>query len=111
MTGTVYLKVGDLAPKLQLTLTDDTTGQPVDLTAADTVTLVMSDREGTLVIDHRAMDVTDAAAGEVEADWQAGDTAEAGIYRAEVVVTWPGPRPQTFPSKGHLTVSVAGDLG
>lgn len=111
MTDTVYLKAGDLAPKLELTLTDGRSGTAVDLTTAESVTLVMTDRSGTIVVDHLDMDVIDAAAGEIERDWLAGETDTPGVYRAEVEVTWPGPKPQTFPAQGHLTVAIEGDLG
>lgn len=30
--------------------------------------------------------------------WSAGDSAILGIHKGQVVVTWPGARPQTFPN-------------
>ncbi|MGE3795096.1 MAG: hypothetical protein AB7I38_14375 [Dehalococcoidia bacterium] len=111
MTDTVYLKAGDLAPTLELTLTDGRTGTAVDLSTAESVTLVMTDRTGTVVVDHGPMTVVDAATGQIERDWESGETDTPGICRAEVEVTWPGDRIQTFPAKGHITISIDADLG
>ena len=52
----------------------------------------------------------------VQYDWQPGDTAGAGLYRAEFEVTFAGGRVETFPPAGsawsdRLAVHIADDLG
>lgn len=106
MSDTVYLKVDDLEPSLELTLTDEATSAGVDLSNAEEVLLTMTARDGTVVIDERPIDVTAAENGEVSMDWESGDTATAGIYAVTAKVIWPGDRPQTFPAKGNVTVYI-----
>lgn len=107
------LKQHDLEPAFAATLyngTDELTRTPVDLTTATSVVFILK-RKGTIIINRRAMSVVSAVAGTVSMPWQAGDTSNTGAHQAEIEVTWPGTRPQTFPANGTITIFIEPDLG
>lgn len=107
-----YIKQHDLEPSLVLQLLSDAV--PVNLTQATGAIFLMSSRKtglkatGTMTIADQT--VADDI-GVVTYSWQAGDTDTVGEYTAEVQVTWPGNKPQTFPANQYFTVSVQKDLG
>lgn len=108
----VYLRTGDLEPALELTLTDET-GARVDLANATDVTLVLV-RQGpadTAAVEHamtKDQDDNDPDThGDVSYAWASGDTDDEGTYRYVVRVTWPGNKPQTFPSRGTKTLTIS----
>ncbi len=84
------LYTGDLKPDLTLTITDD--GVAVDLTVATSVT-VIGYLDGVQKFS-RAATVT--AQGLATMAWVAGDTTTAGVIYLEVVIDWPGAKPQTI---------------
>lgn len=107
------MKQHDLEPPFSATLydgTDELTRVPVNLTAATAVVFILK-RKGVLIIDRRAMTVDDAAGGAVSMTWNAGDTDLTGAHQAEIEVTWPTGRPQTFPANGTITIFIEADLG
>lgn len=111
--STVQLKQHDLEPPFSAILydgTDETTRVPVNLSAATSVVFIMK-RKGSLIINRRAMTVVDASAGSVSMSWQSGDTSLTGAHQAEIEVSWPGARPQTFPANGVITIFIEPDLG
>lgn len=111
MAERASFKAGDLEPALEVQLLDGTT--PVDLTNALSVEFTMRERTNPSVIRARGtMSVADQRLrpGVVRYAWQAGDTARVGTYAAEVRVTWPGDRPQTFPSRRYLLIEVLAEL-
>lgn len=101
------IKRGDLEPPLPLTLTDG--DDPVDLSAATTVTVLGKQVGGTKTfggtLAERPVD------GVLSYDWVAGDTDVPGTFHVEVEVTWPGSRKQTFPPDGYAAVRIGVDLG
>lgn len=99
------LKVGDLEPPVMVTLID-TTGVPVDLSTALSVVFKMAPTDTRVELFARAASIDSAPDGELSYIWQAGDTDIADVYYCEFTVAWPGPRDQTFPSEGYLTVSI-----
>ena len=107
------MKQNDLEPAFAATLyngTDELTRVPVDLTTATGVVFIMK-RKGTLIVNRRGMSVVSATAGTVSMPWQAGDTLLSGACQAEIEVTWPTGRPQTFPANGTITIYIEPDLG
>jgi hypothetical protein len=107
----VTIKTGDTYPPLEYTLDND--GAPVNLTAADSVRLILKHTDTDTVIEGAA-NVDDAAAGDVSYDWAAGDTDEAGEYEGEWEVTWDAgatpPLIQTFPNDSYFSLEMKADL-
>lgn len=106
MTHTI--KRGDTRQVIKAVLAND--GVPVNLAGATVRFLMAAHRTGTLVIN-RAAHIEDAAGGEVWYIWQAGDTATAGLYQAEIEVTFPDGRVETYPNADYLMVNIVPDLG
>ena len=99
------LKAGDTLPAATGTLAD-TTGAPVDLTAATSVRFRMrSALGGAVVVDAQAL-VVDPDAGTVRYAWQAGDTdLEPGVYLGEWLVSF-GTDSFTAPGGPYLRILV-----
>lgn len=106
------IKQHDLKPDLQVRLLSGT--DPVDLTPAVSARLLMTNRQtgaplgGAAVIEDQTVP---ANHGLVRYPWQDGDTAVAGDYIAEVEVTWPGNKAQTFPADQYFLITIQKDLG
>lgn len=104
------IKQYDLLPDLILTVADDDV--PVNLSAASSAKLIVSNRSGILI--EAAVEIEDQddedLVGKVRYIWQPGDTDTVGTYNMEVEVMWAGERPETFPAKGYLKLSVNRDL-
>ncbi len=81
----------DTLPTLTGTLVDNN-GVPVDLTFAISVTFSMSSRDGRKVIVDAPVTILAPSAGRVEYVWLTGDTANAGDYTFDFVVTFPSGR-------------------
>ena len=97
------IKAGDLLPALRVTLYQpDGTAQP--LTGA-TVRIHVKKPDGTLHFDRAVSAIEDAAGGVVRYDWQAGDTAVAGRYTAEIEATIGG-LPATYPNDRDLVILI-----
>lgn len=107
-----YLKQNDLQPDFRARLLDEDT--PVDLTSATSVQMLMRNRRAGLKV-HAPMAIADQTdtdlKGVVSYTWAPGDTDTAGDFQAEIQVTWPNSKPQTFPAKGHITIVIEKDLG
>ena len=88
MSDKIKLVQGDSRPQLQLTLTDDTTGAPIDLTGA---TVLMKFRESGSEGYLEALTgiVTNAVTGQVVIIWNATslDVPE-GEYEGEIEITF-----------------------
>lgn len=102
-----YIKKGDLEPDLEVQV-QDTARNPFDLTGFSGAVLRWELLDGTTV--ERSMSVLNEATGDLVYLWQAGDTDTVAVYKAEVVVTWPGGEKQTFPSRGYFTFEVTDPL-
>lgn len=93
------IRRGNLAPPLEITVTDD--GVPIDLTEATSVT-VAGVMDGEKIIDRPATSVTEL--GIVTLDFLPADTLNPGIIVLEVEIMWPGNKPQAVPVTGRLIV-------
>lgn len=102
------IKQGDLTPNLTITCSG-TDGSVADLSAASTVQVVCRREGAATPLFTRA--ATGTAAGVVTYEWQDGDTDTVGRLLFEVLVTWPGSKPQRFPAASYLPVDVIANLG
>lgn len=94
--ATFELVAGDLEPALDIDLTVDGAAEDVS-DATDVITMHWRRPDGTTA--NVVLTSVDLARGEVQYQWQPGDTLVPGIHRAQVTV--PRPQgPQTFPSDG-----------
>lgn len=108
-TPDFVLKQNATYPPIAATLTD-AAGVPIPLTAATVHFLMKPMTGGGAVVDHAAQ-VVSALAGTVRYDWQEGDTAMAGYYRAEFRIVWGTGAVQPVPSDTFLTILVVPGLG
>ncbi|HEY9415894.1 MAG TPA: hypothetical protein VIQ30_14115 [Pseudonocardia sp.] len=106
---TFRIKQHDLEPPVVI----DVSGSAGDLTTVMSwkvigkrgTTVVFTDASPVVVVN----DPPTSAA--ITHNWVAGETDTAGVISIEVEATWPGDRPQTFPSSGYSVVRVEPDLG
>jgi hypothetical protein len=91
MADVIKLVQGDNAPQLKLTLTDGTTGDPIDLTGA-TATLHVKPKDSSTLAFSRAATMlsnADRTNGICYIQWGATDLDRAaGYYDAEVEIYW-----------------------
>lgn len=97
-----HIKRNDTSPSIEAVLSDS--NGPVNLTGA-TVNFYMAN------LVSGAATITDAAAGEVRYDWQAGDTTKLGYHLAEWEVVYADGKKETFPNDGYSTIKITADLG
>jgi hypothetical protein len=81
------IKQGDLAPDVELTVTDEN-GAVVDLTgAAVTFSMCSARNPGVAVIDDAAAVITAPTQGKIAYQWGAGQTSiEPGTYEGEFTI-------------------------
>ncbi len=108
MADTFYIKQGDLLPVMEAYLSRN--GRRVDLTAATGVKFIMRLKGATATKVNAAASIV-SSTGYVQYAWAGTDTDTAGEYQAEWQVTWPGPKAETYPNDGYLTVIVTDDVG
>ena len=104
-----FIKQGDTAPKLSVTLKDENNAV-VPLTAASSVVFHMYDADMNQRVDAGAATIDDAANGKVSYQWQAADTAVAGKFFGEFEVTWNDGTKTTFPNYRYLEIVIRGEL-
>lgn len=91
MTEKIKLVQGDTRPQIKVTLTDETTGNAVNITGA-TVRLRFRALGSTTLIDTMTGVITNGSGGEVVFDWNPTTlNVEAGDYEGEIEVTFPSP--------------------
>lgn len=95
MAEKIKLVRGDTRPQLQLTLTDETTGEAINLVGA-TVRLRFRAAGTTTVLSNFTGAVNDATAGKAVFVWPQGSLdVEPGDYEGEVEVTFSDSTVQT----------------
>jgi len=88
MAERIKLVQGDSRPQLQLTLTDDTTGDPIDLTGA-TVRMKFRQTGSETLLDTITGVVTGALTGQVVIIWGPNTlNVEEGDYEGEIEITF-----------------------
>lgn len=102
------IKVGDTSPTLEATLTDHD-DEPINVTDAE-VTFVMTKVGYTDPVIEGSASVNDGEAGEVEYEWESGDTDESGIYEAEFEIEYADGHTETSPSDGYIYVRIRPEL-
>ena len=108
---TVGFTQGDLEPSLVI----DVMGEGANLNSVvswrvlgrlrGASALLFNDAAPTVVVNP-----TDATRAVITHTWSAPQTATLGLLLIKVVATWPGGRPQSFPSEGFEQVRIADDL-
>lgn len=89
MADKIKLVQGDTRPQIQVTLTDDNTGSPIDISGA-TCRLKFRAVGSTTLIDTLTGVVVNGAAGLVVFAWNSTTlNVDAGDYEGEVEVTFP----------------------
>lgn len=102
-----HLKQNDTAPAIRGTIKDGN-GEVVNLAGAS-ARFLMRTQTGSVVVDAAAV-IVNAAAGIVEYVWQVGDTAIAGLFRAEFEITYSDGSVATFPNVGYIDVQITDDI-
>lgn len=104
-----YIKQGDTLKPIEAVLQDEI--GPINLSSC-TVRMIIrrvgATRVSALV---RTCTLTDAANGRVTMNWQAGDTAKSGSFRAEFEITYPDTKKMTVPNNGWVSIVILPDLG
>lgn len=104
------MKKNDGLPYLKRTLVDS--NGPVDLSGYTAAKFFMRPwGSDTLKINGVALTEVNAAAGEFEYRWVAGDTDTAGIFSGEFEITLAGGKKLTFPNGRRLRIHILSDLG
>ena len=105
------MKQGDLEPDLIIDITgpggdlnDVASWRVIGRLRGQALPLFVDSNPGVVV------DPTDATKAAVTHTWVSGETATAGVLLLEVEATWPGGRPQTFPTTGFSMVRIGDDL-
>lgn len=103
------IKRNDTRPYFQVELIDGY-GQEVSLAAGDTVRFTMTDSSDNRVKVERQLAVFVVGTGNVEYQWQVGDTDTVGFFDAEWEVTYADGTVETFPAGHFDAVEIVGDL-
>jgi hypothetical protein len=98
----LYLKQGDLAPKLIGDLNADVNGATV---------VAKLRRVHTTTTMSKTCSITDATNGIVEYQWIAGDTDVPGSYIVEFLVTFSGSIPERYPQRSYRELSILPKVG
>ena len=89
MAEKIKLVQGDTRPQIQVTLTDENTGSPIDITGATCLLKFRAAGSSTLV-DTLTGIVTNGSLGQVVFAWNPSSlNVDAGDYEGEVEVTFP----------------------
>jgi len=93
----IMLVQGDTAPSLVLTLADQNTGLPINVTGS-TVLLKFRALGSNILTDTITADVTDGAAGKITFNWSNTSlSGPPGPYEGEVEITFADGKVQTLP--------------
>lgn len=93
MTDVIKLVAGDGRPVVRLTLTDETTGDPIDVSGVNTTVSVAFRERGTVItLATITCTVLDGTNGIVSFDFTGGtlDSLAAGEYEGEIIIDFDG---------------------
>lgn len=107
------LKLGDTYPPLRGQASDET-GSPLNLSLAASLAIRMVSPGHTITgaciaIQPPLADADGVHQWNWQYNWVAGDTANAGVYTVELIVTWDAGPPvhiETFPNSGSETLTI-----
>jgi hypothetical protein len=89
MAEKIKLVAGDTRPQVKVTLTDDTTGDPIDIGVGGTVAMHFRATGTDVVLFTLAGTVVDSANGVVVFSWPPHSLdLEAGMYEGEIEITF-----------------------
>src|SRR2546427_753279 len=109
MAADYVVKQSDTAPALVDTLTYSD-GNPVDLTGCS-VALVMRSLTSSAPVELTGqVTITNPLGGALQYSPSSEDTAAAGLFMANWIVTYPDATRMTFPSVGYISVAVEENL-
>ena len=104
------IKQNDTSPALEGILRDGF-GSPIDITGATVVLNTRLQPGGTVKVSGGSMGAVGSAVnGRVKYSWVAADTDTAGIYEAEIQITFSNGKIRTIPPKGYFIVDVTDDI-
>jgi hypothetical protein len=96
MSEKIKLVAGDTRPQVKVTLTDDTTGDPIDIGVGGTVALHFRATGTDVVLFTVAGTVVDSVNGVVVFSWPPGSLdLDEGMYEGEIEITFPDGTSQT----------------
>ena len=105
------IKRNDTRPPITATLSDELGAVPL---GSATVTFKMDAAPDSGITGFTPVNgtctITDADKGIVAYQWTSGDTAVAGVFRAEFEVAFPGGAVETFPSDGYIDIIIREDI-
>lgn len=102
------IKQNDTKPSLIATFKDDQ-GQPVDISGAD-VRFHLTDYSYHEDLINEQAEILDGLNGQVAYNWQPGDTAQAGSFKAEFEVIYQDGGIETFPNQNYIIIEVIKEL-
>lgn len=88
----------------------DSSGSVMDLTGLTAVFNMWKKSDKTVKVSRQAANITDAANGELEYRWQAGDTDEVGEFEGEFETLDSGNLPYTLPEDGYIQITITDDI-
>lgn len=105
---TLTIKEGDTEPILTATLERNGSAYDLSELSNPSVQFRMGFTDDPPIVDAQATIVT-ASSGEVQYEWQDGDTDTVGTFKSEFVVTGDNTE-TTFPNDGYFTITVLEDV-
>jgi hypothetical protein len=105
-----FITQNDLSPSIKATLLDLDGKTPKDLTGATISFRMQLASKGGVVILGACSIIGSPTLGVVQYDWVSGDTANAGNFIAEWIVTLPGGKTMTWPNDSYKTVQIKARL-
>lgn len=104
------IKQNDTSPELEGILRDGF-GSPIRITGATVVLNMRLQPGGAVKVNGGVMGTVGSAVnGRVKYSWLAADTNTAGIYEAEIQITFSNGKIRTIPPKGYFIVDITGDI-
>lgn len=107
MAETFVFKQNDTKSALKVQLLNSN-NLPVDLTDC-TVNFIMAD--ATKLLFKRPATIYNSTTGEVIVNFTATETAKSGQMRAELEITYPDGKLETFPNNDYINIYIMPDLG
>lgn len=102
------IKQNDTVPALEAQLID-ADGKPINLDMCG-VRFHMRGSFGRKEIN-RVVNIIDAEQGQVQVDWQDGETDTTGIFNCEFEITFPDNSILTVPNDGYFLIKIIKELG